>query len=115
MKTGSGIYNYHDGGKYDGSWDKDKKNGIGEYRWASGSIYKGSWANDNTNGIGLRWYPNGNFFQGTYKDDKRDGLFIIKFKASGNTAVAEYQDGLKEGLRAEHTSSGIIWVTISKD
>ena len=72
--------------------------GLGEYRWANGNIYKGSWANGNMNGIGLFWSPDGDLCQGNYKDNKRDGLKIIHYKASGNTADAEYQDGLLEGL-----------------
>ena len=116
MRSGSGIYTYASGNKYDGGWVKDKKHGIGEYRWADdGTIYKGSFANDDFNGIVLQWYPDGNFYQGTFKDDKRDGLFIIHSKATGTTANAEYQDGLEEGLCSEHTSSGIIWDTFSKD
>jgi antitoxin component YwqK of YwqJK toxin-antitoxin module len=114
LKSGSGIYTYASGNKYDGCWDKDKRHGIGEFRWARGEIYKGSWANNNRHGIGLEWYPSGDFFQGTHKDDKRDGLFIIHFKASGNTADVEYQDGLKEGLWAEHKSGGVTWYTHSK-
>jgi hypothetical protein len=112
---GSGIYTFPSGDKYDGSWYKDKKHGIGEYRWASGNIYKGSWANDNMNGMSLFWHHDGSLNQGNYKDDKRDGLQIIHFKATGDTADAEYQDNLAEGLCAEHTSNGIIWVTRSKD
>jgi hypothetical protein len=89
--------------------------GIGEYRWANGRIYNGSWANDNRNGMGLLWFPDGNLYQGNYKDYKWDGLQIIHYKATGNTADAEYQDGLAEGLYAKHTSDGIIWVTHSKN
>jgi hypothetical protein len=108
LRHGSGIETYADGNKYDGSWVKDKKHGIGEYRWADdGTIYKGCFANNNRNGIGLQWYPDGNFYQGNYKDGKRDGLQIIHFKATGDTADAEYQDGLKEGLYAEHRSDGV--------
>jgi hypothetical protein len=100
LKSGSGINTYASGNKYDGSFDKDKMHGIGEFRWADGKIYKGSFANGKITGIGLDWYPNGNHYQGNYKDDKRDGLFIIHFKASGDTADVEFQDGLAEGLYA---------------
>jgi hypothetical protein len=89
--------------------------GIGEYRWADGRIYKGSWANDDRNGMGLLWYPNGSLYQGNYKVNKRDGLQIIHSKATGNTADAEYQHDLLEGLFALHKSDGIVWYTHSKD
>jgi hypothetical protein len=43
-----------------------------------------------------------------------NGLQIIHNKATGNTADAEYQDGLAEGFSAYHTSDGVIWYTYSK-
>jgi hypothetical protein len=88
--------------------------GVGEYRWANGKIHKGSYANGARNGIGLYWLPSGDFYQGNYKDDKWDGLQIIQYKATGNTAEAEYQNNLREGLYAEHRSDGIAWFTYSK-
>ena len=88
---------------------------MGEFKWANGNIYKGSFSNDKFNGIGLKWLANGDLLQGNYKNDKRDGLHIIHLKATGNTADVEYQDDLKEGLYAEHTPTGIIWCTFSKN
>ena len=89
--------------------------GIGEFRWPNGIIYKGSFANDNLNGIGLYWFPDADLYQGYHKDNKRDGVQIILYKATGDTADAEYQDGLREGLYAEHRSDGVYWFTNSKD
>ena len=62
------------------------------------------------------WYPFGigSLYQGNYKDGKRDDLQIIHVKATGNTADAEYQDDLRQGLYAEHRSDGVYWITYSK-
>jgi hypothetical protein len=65
--------------------------------------------------MGLYWYPSGDLYQGNYKESKRDVFQIIKYKATGKTANAEYKDGLLEGLFALHQPDGIIWRTYSKD
>lgn len=49
---GVGIYIYPDGVRYDGQYDRDKKQGYGLYRWTDGRLYEGWWFNGKQHGLG---------------------------------------------------------------
>ena len=42
---GYGIYQWRDGRRYEGNYQKDKKHGHGIYTWADGRQYNGDWFN----------------------------------------------------------------------
>ena len=43
LKDGEGIFEYPDGGKYQGNWRHDKRHGDGVYWYPNGDIYSGEW------------------------------------------------------------------------
>jgi hypothetical protein len=111
---GSGIYTWHDGKRYEGSWCEGKRRGIGYFRWPDGEIYKGSWTDGKRNGIGFQWLPSGNLYQGNWKDDKNQGIHMIHIKASGDTIYREHlYDGV-QGVQVQHDLDGLTWFTLSK-
>jgi hypothetical protein len=41
VRKGHGTYNYSNGDRYEGEWDKDLQNGSGTYYYSNGDIFKG--------------------------------------------------------------------------
>jgi hypothetical protein len=50
---GYGMYLYADGNRYDGRYEKDKKEGYGIYSWTDGRGYEGYWASGKQHGLGI--------------------------------------------------------------
>ena len=42
---GYGVFNWPDGGRYEGNYVNEKKEGFGVFYWSEGRIYEGGWKN----------------------------------------------------------------------
>ena len=68
------IYEYEDGGRYVGEWDKDSSNGYGVCTGPHGhGVYEGLWEHG-FQVSGVYTWPNGMRYQGPWSDNTRDGV-----------------------------------------
>lgn len=85
VKHGYGIYIYTtDSGqaksKYEGYWEKDKKNKTGKLIYEDGSVYNGGWKDDLRNDSGKMTWANGISYEGGWRRDRFEGAGIFKRK-----------------------------------
>ncbi len=60
--------------KYEGSWEKDKKQGQGYLVFPDGSTYRGNFKNDKIEGEGVfHWEHKGHTYEGNWKDGRLEG------------------------------------------
>merc|ERR1711907_402414 len=112
LKEGEGVFEYPDGGKYQGNWRHDKRHGDGVYWYPNGDIYSGEGRFGTKHGRGTfihsdsnarlvgtftdgkfvkgKWVMADSTYTGGYKDNKPFGPGQFVFK-SGNR-----QDGVYE-------------------
>lgn len=73
-KSGEGVQEYEDGGRYCGELKSGKRHGHGILYGPDGSVvYDGEWKDDKKHGDGLFVYPDGSKFAGAWRKDRRHG------------------------------------------
>ena len=58
-RHGMGVYNFSDGGVYEGEWRHNLQEGYGAMRYASGSLYEGDWKGGMQDGRGVFRFASG--------------------------------------------------------
>lgn len=71
--SGRGIFVEADGERYEGEWDKGKRDGIGVATWPDGSSYIGQWRADSTHGKGIYVKSDGERYEGDWAGGRREG------------------------------------------
>jgi len=90
LKEGEGVFEYPDGGKYQGNWRHDKRHGDGVYWYPNGDIYSGEWRFGTKHGRGTFIHADSNArLVGTYAD----GKFV---KGKWAMADSTYTGGFKD-------------------
>ena len=59
--------------KYEGNWDRDRKNGEGRCYFSDKSCYLGQMKYDVMDGYGQHTWENGNIYQGNWKNGRFEG------------------------------------------
>jgi len=59
--------------KYEGNWDRDRKNGEGRCHFSDKSCYLGQMKYDVMDGYGQHTWENGNIYQGNWKNGRFEG------------------------------------------
>ncbi len=67
LRHGQGVYNWTNGGSYNGGWENDKKSGYAVYT-ASWGRYEGYYKNDERYGNGKEILKNGEVYEGFWLD-----------------------------------------------
>jgi hypothetical protein len=71
--SGRGISVEADGERYEGEWEKGKRDGIGVATWPDGSSYIGQWRADSTHGKGIYVKSDGERYEGDWVSGLREG------------------------------------------
>ena len=69
---------YQSGDKYEGNFEKGKKNGKGTYTYTDGSYYEGFYKNDQRHGQGRYKSHDDSYWEGEWMYGKREGLGTLK-------------------------------------
>ena len=67
---GLGVYEYADGGRYEGGFKDGERHGHGVFRYPDWGRYEGGWKDGKMHGHGVKTDPQGNIFEGDWKDGK---------------------------------------------
>lgn len=90
--AGTGVIDYKNDDKYEGSIVSGRKEGYGEYTWADGEKYIGYWANDTMNGQGTYYYTNTQRIEGYFLNGKPNGTCIY-YDKNGVSYNAYWENG----------------------
>lgn len=92
VKHGKGILIYPNGDKFDGNWDKNKKQGIGKLIFKEGkyNAFEGEWDDDIINDVGKLIFRDGDIFEGTIKNMEPMKGRIYSF--SGEVFEGDFKD-----------------------
>mmetsp|Transcript_1641 Transcript_1641/g.1140 ORF Transcript_1641/g.1140 Transcript_1641/m.1140 type:complete len:106 (-) Transcript_1641:784-1101(-) len=64
--------------KYEGNWNKDRKQGQGNSVFPDDSMYSGDWTADTFNGFGKFIWNNGCTYEGYWKQGRMEGMGIFR-------------------------------------
>ena len=82
-QTGSGVFAYPDGSKYEGAFANGKFEGQGTFYFASGDKYIGSFKENFPNGQGTRFYADGRKEEGTWAEGEYRGSSLVDSGKTG--------------------------------
>ena len=74
MKHGQGVFQWHNGNRYEGEYKNDFRDGYGEMYWNDSSHYKGQWERGLRSGLGHHVLSNGKKRIGQFIADKFVGV-----------------------------------------
>ena len=69
LPDGSGMYEYANGSRYEGSFCKGMREGIGRFTWHTGDFYEGEWQQNNRHGYGRMVFKSGNIKEGRFENN----------------------------------------------
>jgi len=96
---GQGTFKWNNGNSYTGQWGEGLQHGRGEKTWANGDRYEGQWQNDRMNGLGTYHYVNSNRYIGGFQDDQISGQGTYFFPmAIGISALGFAVNGMVSSL-----------------
>ncbi len=98
---------YEIGETYQGEIKNGLKSGSGVYRWSDGSKYEGQWFNDCEYGYGLKEYANGDSYLGEWKDGLFHGNGTYKWN-DGTIFEGSWQDNLEHGYGTKVHRDGFV-------
>mmetsp|Transcript_131134 Transcript_131134/g.227003 ORF Transcript_131134/g.227003 Transcript_131134/m.227003 type:complete len:147 (-) Transcript_131134:41-481(-) len=127
-QTGSGVYYFPDGSKYEGAWAKagnppimkrhgtgtytegtniytgqwvdDQMTGQGKFTFASGAVYEGEWLHNNFDGRGSYVWPDGSRYEGLWRCSKMHGEGMYQ-DLDGQRWHGRFYNGGGPGLNKE--------------
>jgi len=78
VKHGFGIYIYckKEGsktGRYEGQWERDRKNKVGKIYYEDGSVYTGGWKDNQRSDSGSMIWTDGSSYEGSWRRDRFEG------------------------------------------
>ena len=73
--SGYGLFKWPDGRKYEGEYNKDKKEGYGIFYWPDGRIFKGNWMGGKQHGDGEFYDPKEDIWKKGKWDNGRKTMF----------------------------------------
>lgn len=76
-QSGTGVFAYPDGSKYEGAFANGKFDGQGTFYFANGDKYIGSFKENFPNGQGTRFYVDGRKEEGTWKEGEYRGSSLV--------------------------------------
>jgi hypothetical protein len=96
---GYGVYTWTNGNRYEGMWEKNRREGQGTWIWGEqssspGDRYQGQWHLDQKHGDGQYFQANGDIFIGTFQDDQRHGSGIYRTQNGQSFNVVYHQNEL---------------------
>jgi hypothetical protein len=104
MRDGEGSMTYASGNRYEGSWQRDKKNGYGVMRWLNlREKYAGGWADDMQSGYGEHVWMDDKPAEGSLGVLKQVGRWVCKCNVGQETRrylIWRYIDGRVQVVRA---------------
>lgn len=85
---------FHEGGRYIGSFKEGKMDGHGTYLWVDGERYVGEFKEGRRDGHGTYTWLSGAFYVGEFKEGRRDshGSYVW---LNGNRYVGEWREDRK--------------------
>merc|ERR1711988_1240469 len=94
--SGSGLFTWSDGRRYDGAYQNDKKEGRGKFAWPDGREYDGEWKDGKQHGTGVFKTARGDLRSGEWKEGTRihwvseayreDGMPMVGSAAAASAA-----------------------------
>jgi hypothetical protein len=90
------------GGKYDGTWNRNHMYGEGVYHFGNGDVYDGEWRFSMFHGQGIyAWKESGDEYSGQFYMGKREGQGSYIHKKTGITYKGSWSGDLRHGLGEE--------------
>jgi hypothetical protein len=96
---GYGVYTWTNGNRYEGMWEKNRREGqvtwiSGKQSSSPGDRYQGQWYLDQKHGEGHYFQANGDTFIGTFQEDQRHRSGIYRTQNRQSFNVVYHQDEL---------------------
>lgn len=94
LKSGTGVYYYADGSRYEGNWKNDMRQEQGTLFFANGNTYVGNWHEDKQCGFGTLNFASEDVYEGQWLNGKREGPGIMYFKSKQKIYDGEWQQDI---------------------
>ena len=91
--SGTGIYSWLDGRKYEGEWESNNMEGFGYYVWNDGRKYEGQYKDDKKHGFGIYSWADGRCYEGYWWKGKQHGLGTYYVPKEGKIKYGLWEDG----------------------
>jgi hypothetical protein len=108
LENGFGLIVFTSGAKYEGEWLNGKKNGKGKYYYNTGEYYEGGFMSGLMHGKGKFQWSNGNIYEGVFQYDKISGQGVYRW-INGDWYEGEFSDGLLNGKGIYYHSNGDVF------
>jgi len=97
------------GNRYEGMFDRDKRNGIGTFYWKDGRKYEGEWLNGDRHGKGRFSWPNGDEYIGDFKYGDKHGKGVF-YGAGGERYHGEWANDQRNGYGVDSFGYGVVHI-----
>lgn len=104
-KQGKGIYEWANGGRYEGEMKNNVPDGYGVYLYAIGTLYRGYYRQGFENGKGFMKFTDGSYYDGEWSDGQRSGQGEYVF-SYGSKYIGEFKNGEFNGQGTYHHADG---------
>ena len=97
IMQGKGTLYFANGNRYNGDWVGGLRQGTGVYQFQSGNVYTGAFKKSKFFGQGTMTFSSGNKYVGTWENDQPNGMGIFYF-AGGDRYEGSFKNGKFEGV-----------------
>lgn len=94
--SGTGIYQFESGGKYQGAFRNGKMHGSGIHISKNGNKYEGRWYYGRRQGKGTMRFSNGDVYVGNFKNDQLEGFGNIRYR-NGDSYEGHWKNNKAHG------------------